>query len=129
MIKAVVFSVCLLGCVPAHGKSCDVCGKWSFQRFEYSGYTTTDCANTARHFYDGTYFIIDQNRFFKTYSTDSTPNEIDNVDIVVADYDSDENAQIIIVKSDSGITERFYKTESDTVYLYSDGCKFYFKRH
>ncbi len=129
MKKVVVFFTVLLGCIPAQGQSCDLCGKWHFERFEYSGRITTDCADTAQRFYDDTYFIIGQHHFFKTYMADNTPNEFDDVDIVGAGYDSNESTDIILVKSNNDITEKLYKTKPDTIYLDSDGCKFYFKRY
>ena len=38
------------------------------------------------------------------------------------------HAQEILVKKDTDTTEKFYVANSDLIYIYSDGCKFYFQR-
>ena len=50
MKRLVLFCVFLIGCVPADSKSCEFCGKWSFDRFEYAGYITADCDGMAQSY-------------------------------------------------------------------------------
>lgn len=124
-----VFLVFLIGCGPVGGQSCDLCGKWSFERFEYAGHITTDCKDTADHFYKNSYLVIDKDSFFKTYCTDDKHQEVKNTHIVPGEYDSDEAAQEIFIKLGGRILETFYKPTPNTLYLLSDGCRFYFKRN
>ena len=111
MKRLVLFCVFLIGCVPTDSKSCEFCGKWSFDRFEYAGYITTDCESTAQHFYANTYIKIDVRNF------------------TVGEYDLDEKAQELFVKTDDNLTEKFYVSNQDSIYILLDGCRFYFKRN
>ena len=36
--KSIAFFVFLIGCSSANSQSCDLCGNWSFDRFEYAGH-------------------------------------------------------------------------------------------
>ena len=110
MKKIVLFCVLLTGCVPTDGKSCEFCGKWSFDGFEYTDHITADCKGMAQSYYENTFV------------------EINGSNIVTGGYDKDENAQEILVKKDTDITETFYSTNFDLIYVYLDGCKFYFRR-
>ena len=110
MKRLVLFCVFLIGCVPADSKSCEFCGKWSFDRFEYAGYITADCDGMAQSYYE------------------NTGVEINAANIILGGYDDDEKAQEILVKKDTDTTEKFYVANSDLIYIYSDGCKFYFQR-
>ena len=110
MKRLVLFCVFLIGCVPADSKSCEFCGKWSFDRFEYSGYITADCDGMAQSYYE------------------NTAVEINAANIILGGYDNDEKAQEILVKKDTGTTEKFYVANPDLIYIHSDGCKFYFQR-
>ena len=80
MKKIVLFCVLLTGCVPTDGKSCEFCGKWSFDRFEYTDHITADCKGMAQSYYENTFV------------------EINGSNIVTGGYDKDENAQEILVK-------------------------------
>lgn len=42
MNKILLFFAFLIGCSSANSQSCDLCGNWSFDRFDYAGYITTD---------------------------------------------------------------------------------------
>lgn len=110
MNKILLFLVFLVGCSSANSQSCDLCGNWSFDRFEYAGYITTDCESTAQHFYANTYIKIDVRNF------------------TVGEYDLDEKAQELFVKTEDNLTEKFYVSSKDSIYIFLDGCRFYFKR-
>lgn len=110
MNKVLLFLVFLVGCDSANSQSCDLCGNWSFDRFEYAGYITTDCESTAQYFYKSAYIKID----------------VQNV--TVGEYDSDEHAQEFFVKTNDDLTEKFYLSNQDSIYILSDGCRFYFNR-
>ena len=110
MNKILLFFAFLIGCSSANSQSCDLCGNWSFDRFDYAGYITTDCESTAQHFYTNTSIKID----------------VQNV--TVGEYDSDEHAQEFFVKTNNDLTEKFYLSNQDSIYILSDGCRFYFNR-
>ena len=110
MKKIVLVCVFLIGCSSTDSKSCEFCGKWSFGRFEYAGYITADCEYVAQNFYENTSF------------------EINSSNIAIGGYDNDEKAQEILVKKDTGTTEKFYAPNPNSIYVYLDGCKFYFQR-
>lgn len=110
MNKILLFFAFLIGCSSANSQSCDLCGNWSFDRFEYVGHITTDCEGTAQHFYKNTSIKINVHNF------------------TVGNYDLDENAQELFVKIDDGLTEKFYVSDRDSMYIFSDGCRFYFNR-
>ena len=110
MKKFIVFFVFLIGCSSIDSQSCDLCGNWSFDKFEYAGHITTDCENTANHFY--------KNFFVK----------LDVHNISVGEYDLEENAQELFVKNNDDLTEKFYVSSQDSVYILSDGCRFYFRK-
>lgn len=116
----------LIGCSLADSQSYDLCGKWSFERFEYAEYITTDCEDTANRFYKNTSVVIDKNSFSRTYG--KSLNEIKNTHIVFGEYDSDENAQEFLIKKNDKTIETFYKFAPNSIYLLSDGCRFYFKQ-
>ena len=111
MKKIIAFFVLLIGCSSVYSQSCDLCGKWSFDRFEYAGHITTDCESTARHFYA------------------NTSVKIDTHNVTVGEYDLDEKAQKFFVKTDDGSTEKFYMQHQESIYIFSDGCRFYFKKN
>ena len=110
MKRLVLFCALLIGCVPTDSKSCEFCGKWSFDRFEYAGYITADCDGMVQSYYK------------------DTTIEINNSNITIGDFDVDEKAQEILVKKDTDTTEKFYAPSLDSIYVYLDGCKFYFRR-
>ena len=110
MNKILLFLVFLVGCDSANSQSCDLCGNWSFDRFDYAGYITTDCESTAQYFYKNAYIKIDVRNF------------------TVGEYDSDEHAQEFFVKTNDDLTEKFYLSNQDSIYILSDGCRFYFNR-
>ena len=59
----------------------------------------------------------------------SSPAEIPNpANIILGGYDNDEKSQEILVKKDTDTTEKFYVANPDLIYIYLDGCKFYFQR-
>lgn len=109
MNKILLFLVFLIGCSSANSQSCNLCGKWSFERYEYAGYITTDCKDTAHRFY--------KNISIKT--------DVHNV--ALGEYDLDEGAQVLFIKTDTNSTEKFYMLNQDSIYILSDGCRFYFK--
>ena len=129
MNKILLLLVFLVGCGSVDSQSCDLCGKWSFDWFEYAGYITTDCKDTANRFYKNSYIEIDKTSFIKTYYTYDTQNEIKDTHIVFGEYDYDENAREFFIKSGDEIIETFYESTPDTIYLLSDGCRFYFKKN
>ena len=47
----------------------------------------------------------------------------------VGEYDLDENAQELFVKTDDDSTEKFYIKRKDLIYIFSDGCRFYFTKN
>ena len=110
MKKIIVFFVFLIGCSSANSQSCDLCGDWSFDRFEYAEHITTDCEGTAQRFY------VD------------TSVKIDVHNVTVGEYDLDENAQKFFVKIDNDSTEKFYVSGQDSIYILLDGCRFYFQK-
>ncbi len=110
MNKILLFLVFLVGCDSADSQSCDLCGNWSFDRFEYAGYITTDCKGTAQRFYT------------------NTSVKIDVQNVTVGEYDLEENAQELFVKTNNDLTEKFYLSSQDSIYILSDGCRFYFNR-
>ena len=111
MNKILLFLVFLVGCGYAGSQSCDLCGKWSFDRFEYAGYITTDCKSAAQRFYKNAHIKIDVRNF------------------TVGEYDLEENAQELFVKTNNDLTEKFYLSNQDSIYILSDGCRFYFKKN
>ena len=113
MKKIIVFFAFWVGCSSVYiqsSQSCDLCGNWSFDKFEYVGHITTDCASTAKHFYKNTSIKIDINN------------------AAGGKYDSEEKAQELFVKTKENLTEKFYVLSQDSIYVFSDGCRFYFKR-
>jgi len=110
MKKIIAFFAFLIGCSSVYSRSCDLCGNWSFDRFEYAGNITTDCEGTAQHFYKNTSIKIDVH------------------DTAVGEYDLDEKAYELFVKTYDGSTEKFYLSSKDSIYILSDGCRFYFNR-
>lgn len=110
MNKILLFFAFLVGCSSANSRSCDLCGNWSFDRFEYAGYITTDCESTAQRVYT------------------NTSVKIDVQNVTVGEYDPDEKAQELFVKTKENLTEKFYVLSQDSIYVFSDGCRFYFKR-
>ncbi|MBQ6735945.1 MAG: hypothetical protein IJQ90_00460 [Alphaproteobacteria bacterium] len=110
MKKIIAFFAFLIGCSSANGQSCDLCGNWSFNRFEYAGYITTDCKSTAQNFYKNTSIKI----------------EVHNT--TIGEYDPDEDAHELFVKTGDDLIEKFYVSSQDSIYILSDGCRFYFKR-
>ena len=110
MKRLVLFCVFLTGCVLTDSKSCEFCGKWSFERFEYVDRITADCEGIAQRYYE------------------NTSVEINSSNIIIGGYDNDEKAQEILVKKDTDTTEKFYSPSSDSIYVYLDGCKFYYRR-
>ena len=129
MNKILSFLLFLIGCSSANSQSCDLCGKWSFNRFEYAGYVTTNCESTAQQIFNSKDITIKDNYFAKTYIMDNSANIFDNVNIMYGEFNSDENAQVFFIKSGNQIIETFYMPTPDTIYLLSDGCRFYFKRN
>lgn len=111
MDKILLFLVFLVSCSSANSQSCDLCGKWSFDKFEYAGHITTDCESTAQHFYKNAHIKIDVRNF------------------TVGEYDLEENAQELFVKTNNDLTEKFYLSNQDSIYILSDGCRFYFKKN
>jgi len=111
MNKILLFLVFLVGCGSADSQSCALCGNWSFDRFEYAGYITTDCKSAAQHFYKNAHIKIDVRNF------------------TVGEYDLEENAQELFVKTNNDLTEKFYLSNQDSIYILSDGCRFYFKKN
>ena len=83
MKRLVLFCMLLIGCVPTDSKSCEFCGKWSFDRFEYAGYITADCDGMAQSYYE------------------NTAVEINAANIIIGVYDNDEKAQEILIKIDN----------------------------
>ena len=110
MKKIIVFFAFLVGCSSANSQSCDLCGNWSFDKFEYAGYITTNCESTAQHFYKNAHIKINVRNF------------------TVGEYDLEENAQELFVKTNNDLTEKFYLSSQDSIYVLSDGCRFYFNR-
>ena len=110
MKRLVLFCVFLIGCSSTDSKSCEFCGKWSFDRFEYAGYITADCDLMELSYFE------------------NTAVEIKAANIIIGGYDNDEKAQEILVKKDTDTTEKFYVANPDLIYIYLDGCKFYFQR-
>ena len=110
MNKILLLLVFLVGCGSVNSQSCDLCGNWSFDRFEYAGYITTDCESTAQRFYT------------------NTSVKIDVQNVTVGEYDLEENAQELFVKTNNDLTEKFYLSNQDSIYILSDGCRFYFNR-
>ena len=53
---------------------------------------------------------------------------IDVQNVTVGEYDSDEHAQEFFVKTNDDLTEKFYLSNQDSIYILSDGCRFYFNR-
>lgn len=128
MNKCLLFLVFLIGCSPVNSQSCDLCGKWSFDRFEYAGYITTDCENTVQQFFENTYISITENTFIKTYHIDNRPTKIDNIQVLFGEYDFEAKATVFFINTNGTAMEKFYMLDSNTVYLNHDGCRFYFKR-
>jgi hypothetical protein len=60
---------------------------------------------------------------------ENTAVEINAANIIIGVYDNDEKAQEILIKKDTGTTEKFYVANPDLIYIRSDGCKFYFQRN
>ncbi len=128
MKKIIVFFAFLVGCSSANSQSCDLCGNWSFDRFEYAGHITTDCEGIAQQIFKDTNITISDNYFAKTYITDNSANTFNNVNIIYGEFDSGKNAQVIFITSGDKLIEKLYKSTKNTVYLSLDGCDFYFKR-
>ena len=59
MKKIITYFVLLFGCSSVYSQSCDLCGHWSLDTFEYTGHITTDCESTAQHFYKNASIKID----------------------------------------------------------------------
>ena len=110
MNRFLLFLVFLIGCSHINSQSCDLCGKWSFDRFEYAGHITTDCEYGAQHFYEKTSIKIDSNN------------------MIIGEYDFEENATVFFIKTDSIAPEKFYMLDPDSIYVFADGCRFYFKK-
>lgn len=126
-MKKYILALLLIGCISANAHSCEYCGEWRYSGFEYANRITTDCQDSARDFED-TNITIGENFFYHTYSVDSTPKQINNVDIVSVPMDEYENIPSILVLKDSKVVQKLYMVAPDTVYIHLDGCRFYFKR-
>lgn len=126
-MKKYLLALLLIGCTSANAQSCEYCGEWRYSGFEYANRITTDCQDVARDFED-TNITIGENFFYHTYSMDNTPKQINNVDIVGVSMDEYENVPAVLVLKDSKVIQKLYVVTPDTIYMYLDGCRFYFRR-
>ena len=109
------------------GYACESCGTWIFNRFEYADHVTTDCQNLS-HYFENTAIEIGKNFFARTYSVDNTPKQISDADISKIQRDEYENAPAILISKNNKVVQKLYVVEPDMIYVYSDGCRFYFKK-
>lgn len=117
----------LIGCMPVHGQSCEFCGGWRYSGFEYASRITADCQDIATYF-EGANMTIGENFFNHTYSIDNTPKQIRNIDITKVPVDEYENVPAILISKGNKVVQKLYIAAPDTVYIYVDGCRFYFNR-
>lgn len=117
----------LIGCAPIHGQSCEYCGEWLYTGVEYANRVTADCQDMARDF-ENTNINIGENFFNHTYSIDNTPKHISDVCIIEVPVDEYENVPVILISKDNKVVQKLYITAPDRVYIYTDGCRFYFNR-
>lgn len=120
-------------CTPVIGQQYEFYGDWTYDRFEYVGRITTDCAGTAKNFYEGSTIKLGSDRFSQTYFIDSTPPVVDDADTYMQpadylEYGDDPDTMEIIIKKDGQPIEKFYFIAPDSVYKSQDGCRFHFKR-
>lgn len=126
-MKKYLLALLLIGCMSANAQSCEYCGELRYSGFEYANRITTDCQDVARDFED-TNITIGENFFYHTYSMDNTPKQINNVDILGVPMDEYENVPAVLVLKDSKVIQKLYVVAPDTMYMYLDGCRFYFRR-
>lgn len=117
----------LTGCVKKTSQPCEFCGKWYFDKFEYDGYITTDCENTAEKLYTNSVLKLTLDKFCKINNINHSMIETDNVIINMKEIKYNEEYKLTI-KKDKKVIESFYFILPDTLYQNLDGCKFYFKR-
>ena len=127
MQKYIVPLLLLFGCMLEQNRSCEFCGEWRYSGFEYANRITADCQGMS-HDFENTIMTIGKNFFNHTYSIDNTPTQISDVDIIKVPVDEYENAPAILISKDNKIMQKLYITASDKVYIYLDGCRFYFNR-
>ena len=117
----------LIGCVRAHGQSCEYCGDWWYSGFEYDGNITADCRDVS-HDFEGTNITIGENSVSYTYSVDNTLKQMTDVDIDIVPLDEYEDRHAVLISKDGRLVKKLYISAPDTIYVYLDGCRFYFKR-
>lgn len=87
----------------------DFSGKWVFDRFEYVGYVTTDCEETAARIYQNAEVNFGNQNF--DIKESGTPN-----------------TYVIKVTEAGKYQETYHYAPPDTLYIFEDGCRFYFKQ-
>ncbi len=117
----------LFFCLTAFAQSCDYCGTWVYDRFEYAGRITTDCDANSKWFSDDSTIVLTENSFTKSYYINIPKSTIDNVTIEMRSAEYWDDDEIVIKKAGTEI-ESFLFAPPDTLYLSRDGCNFYFKR-
>lgn len=127
-MKKYLFALLLMiGCASTHGQSCEYCGEWLYARFEYANHITADCQDLAND-YKNVGITIGESFFNQTNSIDNIPKQISDVDIVKVPADTYENSPVILISKDNKIVQKLYIAAPDMIYIYLDGCRFYFNR-
>jgi hypothetical protein len=113
--------------VPAIGQSCEFCGEWVYEGFEYGTGITTDCEGTAEEFYKGFKFNLSSNGLNLSYHISSPPPYSYNSDIVFQKSTEYPGSYESAYNSKNRIVGTFHLISSNILYLSQDGCRFYFK--
>lgn len=117
----------MIGCTPTHGQMCEYCGEWVYTGFEYANHITADCRDMARDFKNVS-ITIGENFFYRTNSENNMPKQIRDVNIVKVPVDEYENLPAILISKDNKIVQKLYMAAPDMIYIYLDGCRFYFNQ-
>ncbi len=116
----------LLFGLSACSQKCDYCGVWNYEKYEYAGRITTNCAETSKLFVNSSIYL-DKDVVSVTYNIDNAQVRIENPEIELLPA-NENNLYAIVIKQDGIEKEKFYFISPDVLYISRDGCNFYFTR-
>lgn len=117
----------MIDCMPTYGQTCECCGEWLYAGFEYANHITADCQDMANDFKNVS-ITIGESFFYQINSENNILKQIRDVDIVKVPADEYENLPAILISKDNKIVQKLYMASPDMIYIYLDGCRFYFNQ-
>jgi hypothetical protein len=129
MKKIIFLFFVTIYCAPVAGQSCEFCGEWIYEGFEYETGITTDCEGTAEEFYKGFKFNLSSNKLGLANHISSPPPYSYNSDIVFQKSKNGSGLYESVYDANSMIVGTFHLISSNILYLSQDGCRFYFIRN